>query len=217
MIARITEALVVANGDSPSAELVRELAERKGRMVVAADGGADRALALGITPDVIVGDLDSVSREAAQALRRPSDLVHDPDPDSTDLEKAIRWCLRTGITSIDVVCAGGGRADHALGNLSLLAKYGRQAEMRFIDDQFETTLVNGTASVEGPSGTVVSLIAIGRCHGVTTVGLRWPLHDYSMSFSPYGIHNEIAESPASVSVRSGDLLLFRGRWVEKHG
>jgi thiamine pyrophosphokinase len=71
--------------------------------------------------------------------------------------------------------------------------------------------------VEAEPGTVVSLVAIGPCEGVTTSGMRWDLHDYALGFSPYGIHNEVAISPATVSVRNGDLLLFRGRWVEKHG
>jgi thiamine pyrophosphokinase len=67
-----------------------------------------------------------------------------------------------------------------------------------------------------PTGTVVSLVAIGRCTWVTTTGLRWNLARHDLVFSPYGVHNEVAQSPASVSVESGDLLLFRGRWIEKH-
>jgi thiamine pyrophosphokinase len=76
--------------------------------------------------------------------------------------------------------------------------------------------VTDTASIEGPVGTIVSLVSLGGCRGVTTTGLRWDLANADMTFSPYGIHNEIRESPASVSVQSGDILLFKGRWVEKH-
>ena len=62
----------------------------------------------------------------------------------------------------------------------------------------------------------VPLIAIGRCEGVTTVNLRWDLANHTLDFSPYGVHNEVARQPAAVSVTSGDLLLFTGRWVEPH-
>lgn len=188
----------------------------RARLVVAADGGADHALAVGIQPHVVIGDLDSVTANARRQLIG-TQFVHDTDPDTTDLEKALNYCLSRGATEITVLCAGGGRADHALGNLSLLVKLGRTATIRFLDDQFAISLVNGRAAIDGPAGTVVSLIAIGECTGVTTHGLRWELTDYAMTFSPYGIHNEIAESPASVEVATGDLLLFAGRWVERHG
>jgi thiamine pyrophosphokinase len=85
------------------------------------------------------------------------------------------------------------------------------------DDLFVISLVEGTETVRGEPGTVVSLVAIGRCEGVSTSGLRWDLHDHTLDFGPLGVHNEIRESPATVAVRSGDLLLFRGRFIEKHG
>jgi thiamine pyrophosphokinase len=88
--------------------------------------------------------------------------------------------------------------------------------VRIHDEFFEISLVDRSVEFSGPAGTVVSLVAIGECTGVTTDGLRWPLTDFTLSFSPRGIHNEIASSPARVSVHSGDLLLFRGRWIEKH-
>jgi thiamine pyrophosphokinase len=76
--------------------------------------------------------------------------------------------------------------------------------------------VEGSEAIEAPAGTVVSLVALGECTGVTTSGMRWDLDDYTLRFSPYGIHNEVAVSPATVRVRSGDLLLFLGRFVERH-
>lgn len=211
----VMRAIVIANGEPPSLGLMQDVAMRS-RLVVAADGGADRALEAGVQPHVVIGDLDSVSAAARRQLIG-TQFLQDTDPDTTDLEKALNYCMSRGATEISVLCAGGGRADHALGNLSLLVKLGRTATIRFVDDQFAISLVDGRAEVDGPPGTVVSLVAIGECTGVTTRGMRWELTDYTMQFSPYGIHNEIAESPASVSVASGDLLLFAGRWVERHG
>jgi thiamine pyrophosphokinase len=208
-------ALIFANGDPPSAELVAELGGRAD-LVVAADGGADKALALGIEVDAIVGDLDSVSG-AVRARLPPARFHQVRDLDTTDLQKAIAFAIEYGCDAADIVGAGGGRADHALANLSVLVLFRGQADLRVHDDLFEIRLVQGTATVEAEPGTVVSLVAIGPCEGVTTTGMRWDLHDYALAFSPYGVHNEVAISPATVSVRNGDLLLFRGRWVEKHG
>lgn len=208
-------ALIFAHGDLPSRALVESL--RAGAsLLVAADGGANRALDYGITVDVAIGDLDSVSAAVRAAL--PASAFHlDADPDRTDLQKAIDFCLEHGATEIDIVAAGGGRADHALANLSVLPLYRGRARLTIHDDLFATSLVDGVATITAPLGTVVSLIAIGECTGVTTSGLRWDLLSAILPFSPLGIHNEVVTSPATVSVESGDLLLFEGRWVEKHG
>ena len=165
-------------------------------------------------PDIVTGDLDSIG-DARDAI--PPDRIRpNPDPNATDLEKAVALCLDEGCDAIDIIGAGGGRADHALANLSVLARFGRQARVRIVDERFAIELVDGEAEVDGEAGTVVSLVSLGRCEGVTTSGLRWELHDHTLEFSAYGIHNEIAHTPARVSVRTGDLLLFRGRWVERH-
>lgn len=207
-------ALVVANGDAVSAALLRELAAGAG-MIVAADGGLQHLRQAGLTADLVTGDLDSLAASEREELP-PGSLIPNTDPDQTDLQKAVGLAIARGATRVDITCAGGGRADHALANLSMLSLYREAAAVRIVDDQFEISLVSGSATIEGPVGTVVSLVSLGGCRGVTTTGLRWDLANAEMVFGPYGIHNEIRESPAAVSVRGGDLLLFKGRWVEKH-
>ena len=206
--------LLFADGDTPSADLIRRLAG-EADFVVAADGGAGKALAAGVRPDAVVGDFDSLSPAARRSLAKDC-LHHAPSPDSTDLQKAIDFAIERGATAIDIVAAGGGRADHALANLSVLSLYRGRATMRILDDHLSIELVDGMATVDEPAGTVISLVAIGRCTGVTTRGLRWDLEDAELVFSPRGVHNEVSAPPATVAVATGDLLLFRGRWVEKH-
>lgn len=207
-------ALVFANGEPPGDAFLSELQGREWT-VVAADGGVRHALRAGFRVDAVVGDLDSVDDELRHALG--ADVFHEVRrADTNDLEKAIRFCIDRGEREIDVVCAGGRRADHALANLSVLVRFRREARVRILDELFTVSLVDGTEIVAGEPGTVISLVAIGTCTGVTTHGLRWDLDDFTLEFSPRGVHNEIASSPASVSVDAGDLLLFRGRWVERH-
>jgi thiamine pyrophosphokinase len=207
-------AVVIANGDAPSPGLFAEL--MAGRpMLIAADGGARHALALGYLPEAVVGDLDSVD-EAMRAAIPAERFKRVARLDITDLEKAISFAVQLGMDEIDIAGAGGGRSDHALANLSVLTLQRGRARITMHDELFAISLVDGESTVEGPVGAVVSLVAIGECTGVTTSGMRWELDDFTLPFGPRGIHNEIARSPATVSVRSGDLLLFRGRWIEKH-
>ena len=206
-------ALVFANGEPPSGPFLATL-RHEPYFVVAADGGARHAIGAGFAVDAVVGDLDSVTDDIRRAL--PAAAFHHVSRlDTTDLEKAIRFCIDAGHNEIDVVCAGGGRADHALANLSVLTGF-RGTRVRIRDEAFTITLVDGSETIVGPPGTVISLVAIGECTGVTTRGLRWDLADFTLGFSPRGVHNEIALPPATVSVTSGDLLLFHGQWVERH-
>ncbi|MEP7215479.1 MAG: thiamine diphosphokinase, partial [Anaerolineaceae bacterium] len=151
-------ALVIANGEAPSLQLLSSLGKAAG-LIVAADGGATHAMAAGLPIDAVVGDLDSVTMAARTEL--PADRFHpDADPDRNDLQKAISFCIARGAATVDVTAASGGRADHALANLSVLRLFRGQAVVRIIDDDFEISLIEGQATVDAPIGTVVSLIAI---------------------------------------------------------
>jgi thiamine pyrophosphokinase len=206
-------ALVIAHGEAPSAALLQALAATAD-LVVAADGGALLALAVGILPDAVVGDLDTVDEFQGTPIP-PERFLRDVDPETTDLEKAVRYVLERGATRVDVAAAGGGRGDHALANLSVLVLFGEH-DVVLHDDLFEVWLVRGRTEVRGEPGTVVSLVAPGGCRGVSTRGLRWELRDEDLPFSPRGVHNELVEPVAEVRVREGALLVFQGRWVERH-
>jgi thiamine pyrophosphokinase len=207
-------ALVFANGEPPSAALAAQFAAGAG-LVVAADGGAQAALALRIRPTAVVGDFDSMT-DAIRAELPNAAFVRNHDPDFTDLQKAIEHCIAAGATEIDILGAAGGRSDHALANLSVLLLYRDRAKVRIVDELFAIEAVARSATIDEPPGTIVSLVAVGVCEGVTTTGMRWNLTDHRLAFAPRGVHNEVAVPPATVSVRTGDLLLFRGRRIEKH-
>lgn len=206
-------ALVILDGDPVSKRRLKELAV-PAELIVCADGGYRHARAADLHVDLVVGDMDTLPA-SEQANLPPGSLLRDRDPNRTDMQKAVDAAIERGATSLVVTCTLGGRADHALANLSILVRE-RRVPVTIADDRFDIRRVEGRAVIEAEPGTVVSLIAIGSCLGVTTTGLRWDLQDATLDFSPRGIHNEMRESPASVSVASGDLLLFQGRWVEVH-
>lgn len=183
--------------------------------MVCADGGYEHAVEAGLVADAVVGDLDSYEAMRHQ-MPEPRVVVEDNDPETTDLQKAVEWAMEKGAHDIDVACAGGGRGDHHLANLSMLTLYRGRASVVLADDLFDVSAVDGTQEIAAEPGTVVSLVALGTCEGVSTTGLRWDLVDERLEFSPRGVHNEVAHSPATVSVRRGDLLLFHGRFIEKH-
>ena len=186
-------------------------------LVVAADSGLGHIYALGLRPDLVVGDLDSVSAaDLARAELEGTPIERHPtDKDATDLELALDAARARGITDVTVIGAGGGRLDHELAGFALLAAP-QWAPMRitaFVGTA-RLTVVHDHATFEAPLGSIVTLLAVGgAASGVSTEGLRWPLTDSDVSpTSTLGVSNEIIESPARVTVRSGVLFA-----IQPHG
>ena len=115
-------ALVIAYGEIPPRTIVRKLAG-SADLVVCADAGANSARTLGVRPDVVIGDMDSISL-ATKRFFRGVPVMFIGDQNSTDLEKALEFCIQRGFRSIDVVGATGGRLDHTTGGLGCFKKFG---------------------------------------------------------------------------------------------
>jgi len=196
------------NGEAPKKQRLQALV-KDAKIVICADGGANIALKSGITPDVIVGDLDSIHAETLVKFRKVP-THEERDDETTDLEKAIRWAINARFDHITVVGATGKRTDHSVGNLGVLAKYYPDAIIRFVDDLGEIIYVGRELRFEGRKGDVVSLIPLSRCEGIVTEGLRYALNGEALEIGVReGTSNVIVSSPVSIKVKKGRLLLFK--------
>ncbi len=200
-------ALVVCNGDLPSRLETKALARNAG-FILCADGGANRARRAGVRPDMIVGDLDSISPVTRRAFARvPTKRI--TDQYSTDLEKALTVVVARGYREGIVIGATGRRPDHTMANYSILKKYRRRLHLRYVDRYCDNFLVERAVSFEAPPGRTVSLSPLGRCEGVTTEGLLYPLKNAVLELGVReGESNAVVASPVKVRVRRGSLLLF---------
>jgi len=209
-------ALIIANGETPEAGLVRSLLDA-GRLVICADGGANAARILGIRPDVIVGDLDSVLPETLTHLRGVA-IHEDRDENATDLEKAVVWAIGQACEEITIVGALGRRLDHTVGNLGVLPKFHKQAVIRVVDALGELTYVGRQYEFAARPGDIVSLVPLNRCTGITTTGLRYALRGEALELGTRdGTSNVVVSSPVVVRVERGHLLLYRLRGHEAGG
>jgi thiamine pyrophosphokinase len=200
-------AIVVAGGDAPPPN--RAIPAHAS--VIAADGGLDHAFACGLHVDLVVGDLDSVSDDALARARREGIVIdHRPQAkDATDLELALDHACARGATRALVLGLGGGRLDHALGNLLLLAadQYGAIEIDAWIGDA-TVSVIRTRRRFSLTAGTFVSLFALGGpAFGVTTHGLEYPLHRETLvPGSSRGVSNVVLDGPMMVEVADGVLL-----------
>lgn len=194
-------------------------------LVVGADGGAIRALHLGLRPDLVVGDADSLG-PAGLAQIRAAGIPVELAPvakDESDLELAVVAATARGATRVTCLGAlGGARFDHALANTWLLAHPALDGRAAILLDATTRVRLAGSgrapASVKlvGRPGDLVSLLPFGvDAEGVVTTGLAYPLRDEPLLAGPArGLSNVRSSPEATVSLRAGRLLIVETRSVE---
>jgi len=207
--------LIFANGEIPRLENARFLL-RADDYVICADGGTRHALALGLKPDLVVGDMDSIDKQQWQKLKNagvPIELFP-RDKNQTDLELALDRAIELGPKVILIIGALGGRLDQTFGNTALLSDVRLSAvDVRLDDGVEEIFFCRDQDEVQGRSGDIISLIPWGNpVQGVQTQGLKWQL--YSETLFPErtrGISNEMTSEVASIKIESGLLLVIHRR------
>lgn len=191
-------------------------------LVIAADRGAVTALDLGFIPDLIVGDFDSLAAEALERFRamgvaiRPSPMAKD----ASDTELAVRAAVKQGARDITIVGGLGGRPDHFLANVGVLALPELVGStVRLLDRTTRISLLAGPGSqdLEGRIGDLVSLLPFGGgVTGVSTTGLAWALEDEPLPAGPArGLSNVRTERIARVSLRQGLLEIVETTSAEE--
>ncbi len=214
----MSRVVIFANGNLPDPEKARALLQADD-FIIAADGGTRHALALGRKPNVIVGDLDSLPEGFDPKAFDGEIALYPRDKDATDLELALRHALTLKPDSILILAALGGRTDQSLANIALLTSprhatlqqaQGSAFDIRLNDGVEEIFLCRDHAQVKGRSGDLVSLIPWGgKVTGIVTAGLKWSLQNETLyPEETRGISNEMTGDVASVSIRSGLLLVI---------
>jgi thiamine pyrophosphokinase len=221
----ILRAVIFANGlvNQPATHEPEELVKYQAKnqagnqiedlVIIAADGGARHCLRLGITPDVVIGDFDSLDDPELAALEKAGAqfIRHPARKDYTDLELALRYAVEQGAREIRVLGALGARWDQSLANLLLPAiDIFAAANITLVDGPQEIYLVRPEKGLEiqGSPGDTVSLIPLGgKPLGINTHGLEYPLHNESLEFGgTRGISNVLLSKTASVTLKEGLLL-----------
>ena len=200
--------LVVAGGSAPTRRAVEAIPP--GARVVAADRGADHALALGLEIDLAIGDFDSATAAAVETARTVE--RHAVDKDATDLELALRAALAYEPTRILVVGGIEGRLDHLLGELLILgADWLAGVEVDAVLGDALVHVVRVERGLSGTEGELVSLFALnGPARGITTDGLLYPLRGETLvPGSSRGLSNVFTGGDARISVEQGLLLAVR--------
>jgi len=206
--------LILLNGTPPSAAL---LSEHSGaQLVLCADGAANWALNAGITPDILIGDMDSIdAKTRAELAKSGCEVVVLPShKNETDAHIAVDIAIERGAGEVVLLGALGGRLDHTLGNLLLLRRIeGKGVSACIIDDTMRCWAKNKSITIDGKVGDIISVLPAqgeGLLELEHSEGLEWPLDDLKLASDfPRGISNRFISERVSITVRSGWALIIK--------
>jgi thiamine pyrophosphokinase len=175
---------------------------------LASDGGIYNCLKLGIEVDVILGDLDSLGD-----YRGEVEVIHDPDQDTTDFDKALAYLQAKGFTKIYVYFFSGNRFDHQLAGLSSLINF-KHLDITIYAQNQSIELLPKKFSFEAKPGELISIVPLVKTEDVVFKGLKWNLNGQSME--PGGListSNQAVVKSVEIKYQSGCLLLIKN-WKE---
>jgi len=199
--------VIVANGKFPEHEIPLNLL-RNAEIVVCCDGAITQLDKNGIKPTVIVGDLDSLSDN--YRLRFAEKLSHDPDQNTNDLTKAIKWCKSNNLYNIDIVGATGIREDHTLGNIGLLPSYARLGiQVRLITDNGIIIPLIQSSTLESFKGQQISIFSPNNSTKITTTNLKYPIVNSTLDELWMGTLNESLGDSFTLEFNTGPLIIFQ--------
>lgn len=194
--------LVVANGTPPSFSLFSSLVALC-QIVVAVDGGLSTCHQLGIMPDIIIGDFDSVQQDLLDSYSCKK--IHALDQQKCDLEKALEYAFKHSASSVTVLGALGRRLDHTLTNICLLCRY--PDKVKFETDDETCMSISSSYTLSCFPGQTISLIPLGTVTKIITQGFKWELNGADLSKNFVGISNIAEAGNVSIKFASGDLVV----------
>jgi len=208
----VKRVIIIANGSFENPNFYRNLIENDD-YVICADGGAKYAILLGITPNLVVGDLDSIDNSIYESLQRGNTefIKYPSEKNESDLELALEKALALNPQEIVIWGALGKRVDHLFANLMLLTlSLKKNISTKLIDEDHEIFIIDKFIELKGETGDYLSLFPLSiEVKGITTSGLKYPLKNETLYLGPTrGLSNEFTTNIANVTIKDGLLLVI---------
>lgn len=202
-----TRCVIIGGGDC-SADFLKEHINLENDYIICADSGYDYAFSAGFSPDLLIGDFDSISA-VPQSVNK---ITLPVEKDVTDCVAAYNEGVKLGFKSFVLFGGTGGRFEHTFANISLMANASKSnISFEIIDEKhIFRSITNSSIKIKKKDNQQISVFAYGeRAFGETLKGFHYPLWDFTLD--PFngalGTSNDIIEEFGEISVRSGTLII----------
>ena len=198
--------VIVGNGEAPQGRIPL-LFLQHARFIVCCDGALDKLLQIGIKPNIVIGDCDSISEEKRQQFQ--DIIIEDKDEECNDLQKALKYCLRQQFGPVAVLGASGLRDDHQLANLSILNMYAEQLDLVMVSNYGIFSFIDKGTTFTSIPGQEVSVFSFDGQAVFSFEGLQYPVHNRRFSQLWEGSLNKALGERFTIKVSNGRGIVFR--------
>ncbi len=185
--------IIIANGDSPKRGIIKYLQENGAKTIIAADGGANSAYKLGITPNYIIGDFDSIKPKVKEYFSDKSEIFKYDRQDDTDVEKALKFAIEKKYETVYLLGGTGNRMDHSICNLGIVLKYFSQIKIILLHGKTILNPYSENIILQTIPNETISLYAFDDKTKITSKGLKYPLNNSTLRFG-------VSESTSNVAL-----------------
>ncbi|HEY5469637.1 MAG TPA: thiamine diphosphokinase [Bacteroidales bacterium] len=201
----ISNTILVADGTFPEHEIPLGYLKNASR-IICCDGSAQNLILAGYIPDAIVGDMDSLSEDLK--IRFADRLFPDENQSTNDLTKAVEWCREMNYCDIVIIGATGKREDHTIGNISLLADYAENMNVKMVTDTGIFIPFLKSCTIPSFSNQQVSLFSINPETEISSIGLKFPLNKLKIKSWWVATLNEVLGDNFSLEFRNGKVIVY---------
>jgi len=196
---------IIANGEKCS-NLEKILMDAD--IIIAADGGANLCRTQHITPDYIIGDLDSITMETLEFFSE-SKFIEITEQDHTDMQKALTYALSLNPTKIKIIAVFGNRMDHTLGNILIFQNYNSSIPLEIYDNFGVMTFYSpGKYELNLQPGQIISFFSLSPINDLSLEGFEYPIKNANYSRNFIGVSNVVINQKCTVEFQKGKLISY---------
>ena len=198
--------IIVGNGEIPQGKIPL-LFLQQARFIVCCDGALEKLLHIGIQPNVVIGDCDSISEDRRQQFK--DIIIEDKDQECNDLQKALKYCLRQQFGPIAILGASGLRDDHQLANLSILNMYAERMDLIMVSNYGLFSFISEDTTFASIPGQEVSVFSFDGQALFSFIGLQYPVHKRRFTQLWEGSLNKALGNSFTITLNNGRGVVFR--------
>ena len=198
--------VILANGEFPKGKEAINILNNDEK-IICCDGATENLINYGLKPSIIIGDMDSLSKEIK--AKYADIIIKISEQNTNDLTKAVNWCTSNNINTFNILGATGKREDHSIANIALLSEYSNKANVKIISDYGIFKAVSKTSTFNSYIGQQVSIFAMDANTKINSEGLKYPLNNMEFKKWWNGTLNESINETFTLSFEKGSIIVYQ--------
>ena len=200
------KALLILNGEIKNKSLVKNLV-KSNDLIIATDGSYDKIAKLNIVPDIIMGDLDSIS-----SIPKNIRIIKKTNQNESDFEKALIWLKKNNYSEISIVGITGGRTDHLFINFALVYKYFQELNLTiYANNEIIRILTPDKYMINGEKNDLFSILALPKAKNLIIKGAKYSINEKEFEIGSQGLSNEFLSNNIEISFTSGLIAFIKSQ------